>query len=155
MGFLALILVPDYRELHIKPDLITNTSSKMSIPNKKPNELTYFEKQRDLLISEISISMDSVLNNLNSLNRSIESSVQVGKEFKSVSNLWSNFYDGLNQVEELRLRNQQENEDGDEEVDNEEQLQKSQDTATEEIQEGDHILKKQKDSNKEYVEMEG
>jgi DASH complex subunit DAD1 len=99
--------------------------------------------------------MDSVLNNLNSLNRSIESSVQVGKEFKSVSNLWSNFYDGLNQVEELRLRNQQENEDGDEEVDNEEQLQKSQDTATEEIQEGDHILKKQKDSNKEYVEMEG
>lgn len=79
------------------------------------NDLTYFEKQRDLLISEISISMDSILNNLNSLNRSIESSIQVGQEFKSVSDLWSNFYDGLNQVEELRMKTQN-TEDNDEEM---------------------------------------
>lgn len=54
--------------------------------------------------------MDSVLNNINALNRSLEGSIAVGKEFDSVSSLWSNFYDGLAQVEQLRGQ-QQEDED--------------------------------------------
>ncbi len=48
--------------------------------------------------------MDSVLNNVNALNRSLEGSIAVGKEFDSVSSLWSNFYDGLAQVEQLRAQ---------------------------------------------------
>jgi DASH complex subunit DAD1 len=72
----------------------------MSKESKKP--LTYFEKQRDLLMAEIAVSMDSVLNNINALNRSIEGAIAVGKEFDSVATLWSNFYDGLVQMEQLR-----------------------------------------------------
>ncbi len=68
--------------------------------------LTYFEKQRDLLISEIAISMDSVLNNINALNRSLEGVIQVGKEFDSVSQLWSNFYDSIAQAEQIRSQQQ-------------------------------------------------
>lgn len=56
--------------------------------------------------------MDSVLNNVNALNRSLEGSIAVGKEFDSVSSLWSNFYDGLAHVEQLRA--QQNPEDADE-----------------------------------------
>lgn len=43
--------------------------------------------------------MNSVLNNLNALNRSLEGVIAVGKEFESVSLLWNNFYDGLARIE--------------------------------------------------------
>lgn len=58
----------------------------------------YFEKQRDLLIQEIANSIDSVVYNLDILNRSLNESIQVGKEFDDVGRLWSHFYDGLNQL---------------------------------------------------------
>ncbi|KAK6455398.1 DASH complex subunit Dad1-domain-containing protein [Scheffersomyces xylosifermentans] len=61
---------------------------------------SYFEKQRDLLIQEISNSMDSVVYNLDILNRSLNESIQVGKEFDDVGRLWSNFYDGMSQLKE-------------------------------------------------------
>ncbi|ODQ78703.1 hypothetical protein BABINDRAFT_38662 [Babjeviella inositovora NRRL Y-12698] len=68
--------------------------------------LTYFEKQRDLLIQEISNSMESVLNNVNALNRSLEGGVAVGKEFDSVSQLWGTFYDGMAQAENLKRKHE-------------------------------------------------
>jgi len=43
--------------------------------------------------------MDSVLNNVNALNRSLEGSIAVGKEFENVSELWKNFYDGFSTME--------------------------------------------------------
>lgn len=54
-----------------------------------------FEKQRNILIQEISNSINSIVLNLNSLNRSLNNSIQVGKDFENVSSLWSNFYNGL------------------------------------------------------------
>ncbi|CCH42713.1 DASH complex subunit [Wickerhamomyces ciferrii] len=46
--------------------------------------------------------MNSVLNNMDALNRSLESSVAVGKEFSSSADLWRNFYDGMQVMEELK-----------------------------------------------------
>ncbi|CCE82545.1 Piso0_002275 [Millerozyma farinosa CBS 7064] len=61
---------------------------------------SYFEKQRDLLIQEIGLSLESVIYNLDILNRSLNGAVSVGKEFDDVGRLWSHFYDGLNQLKE-------------------------------------------------------
>ncbi|KAK9467858.1 DASH complex subunit Dad1-domain-containing protein [Lipomyces arxii] len=58
-------------------------------------EKTYFEKQRDALVAEIAVSLEHVLSNINTLNRSLEGVIVVGKEFESVSTLWSTFYDDM------------------------------------------------------------
>ncbi len=52
---------------------------------------SYFEKQRDLLIQEIGLSMESVIFHLDTLNRSLAGSIAVGKEFEDVASLWSHF----------------------------------------------------------------
>lgn len=62
--------------------------------------MSEFEKHRDLLIQEISSSINSIVLNLNTLNRSLHNSVQVSKEFNNVSELWANFYQGLKQEQE-------------------------------------------------------
>ncbi|KAI1476504.1 hypothetical protein K445DRAFT_321538 [Daldinia sp. EC12] len=54
-------------------------------------EKTYFELQREALISEIAMSFEHVLANINKLNRSLEAVVAVGNEFSSVEALWSQF----------------------------------------------------------------
>lgn len=41
--------------------------------------------------------MEDVLANMNALNRALEGINSVGKEFESVGELWSNFYDGVAQ----------------------------------------------------------
>ncbi|CDR37605.1 CYFA0S01e13146g1_1 [Cyberlindnera fabianii] len=87
-------------------------------------QLTYFEKQRDALISEIAISMESVLNNVNALNRSLEGAIAVGKEFDSVASLWANFYDGLAQQDQLRPQSEGDGdaeEDADEDAENDQE----------------------------------
>lgn len=53
-----------------------------------------FEKQRDLLVQEITAALDSVAYNLDVLNRSLNESIQVGKQFENVGRLWSTFYNG-------------------------------------------------------------
>lgn len=55
----------------------------------------HFIEQRDLILQDINQTMDSILNNLNGLNISLENSIAVGKEFESISELWKTFYDGL------------------------------------------------------------
>lgn len=65
---------------------------------------TYFEKQRDLLLQEIGASLDSVVYNLDVLNRSLNGSVSVGKEFDNVGRLWLHFYDGANQLKGQNLQ---------------------------------------------------
>lgn len=66
----------------------------------------YFEKQRDMLIQEIANSVDSVVYNLEILNRSLNESIQIGKEFDDVGRLWSHFYDGVNQAKEINDKNE-------------------------------------------------
>ncbi|CEP61213.1 Dad1p LALA0_S02e09274g [Lachancea lanzarotensis] len=62
----------------------------------------YFIEQRDLILQDISQSMDSILNNLNGLNISLENFIAVGKEFESVSDLWSKFYAGVSTVDDAQ-----------------------------------------------------
>ncbi|KAF8461425.1 DASH complex subunit Dad1-domain-containing protein [Kalaharituber pfeilii] len=54
-------------------------------------ERSFFETERARLITEISLSLDQVLQNLNLLNRSLEGVISVGKEFESVEMLWAQF----------------------------------------------------------------
>lgn len=74
-----------------------------SKPNNKSS--SYFEKQRDALVAEISVSMDTLLNNVNTLNRSLEGAIAVGKEFDNVAAIWNNFYDGMDQTDRLFQKN--------------------------------------------------
>ncbi|KAK7527157.1 DASH complex subunit Dad1-domain-containing protein [Phyllosticta citriasiana] len=52
---------------------------------------SYFEQQREALVGEIAVSLESVLQNINRLNRSLEGVIAVGNEFGSVEALWSQF----------------------------------------------------------------
>ncbi|EST08288.1 DASH complex subunit Dad1 [Kalmanozyma brasiliensis GHG001] len=51
----------------------------------------FFERERNRLIQDISKGVESVLGNSNVLNRKIEESISVGKEFHPISELWSKF----------------------------------------------------------------
>ncbi|RPB07709.1 DASH complex subunit Dad1 [Morchella conica CCBAS932] len=62
-----------------------------SAPAAEPAEKSFFELQRDQLVSEIALSLEHVLMNMNVLNRSLEGVIAVGKEFESVEALWSQF----------------------------------------------------------------
>lgn len=92
----------------------------------------YFEKQRDLLIQEIGISIESLVYNLDILNRSLSGSISVGKEFDNVGRLWSHFYDGVNQ---LRERKEKEGEEKQQDRDESENLR---DTDNDQVKMADH-----------------
>lgn len=62
---------------------------------------TSFETQRDHLVQEVAAAMDSVVRNLETLNRTLNDSVQVGKEFENVGRLWSTFYDSIQTQKDL------------------------------------------------------
>ncbi|QWW21364.1 hypothetical protein CA7LBN_000110 [Candidozyma auris] len=47
----------------------------------------------------ISSAIDSVVYNLDVLNRSLNDSIQVGKEFEDVGRLWSTFYNGVGKAQ--------------------------------------------------------
>ena len=65
---------------------ITNTMNTTKLGNK------YFIEQRNIILQDITNTMDSILNGLNELNISLESSIAVGKDFESVATLWKTFY---------------------------------------------------------------
>ncbi|KAF1348974.1 DASH complex subunit Dad1, partial [Delphinella strobiligena] len=52
---------------------------------------TYFEQQRAGLINDVAINLEHVLQNINLLNRSLESVIAFGNEFSQVEGLWSQF----------------------------------------------------------------
>ncbi|PWY65607.1 hypothetical protein BO70DRAFT_356747 [Aspergillus heteromorphus CBS 117.55] len=62
-------------------------------PSAKPRSSspTVFEQQRAELVREIAGGMEQVLQNINRLNRNLESIISVGNEFGSVEALWSQF----------------------------------------------------------------
>lgn len=62
-------------------------------PIPELSEHTLFTKQRDILIQEIALLLQSVNENLARLNRQLNDSVQVGKSFEDVGKTWSTFYD--------------------------------------------------------------
>ncbi|CAI7644889.1 unnamed protein product [Penicillium viridicatum] len=61
---------------------------------------TVFEQQREELVREIAVGMEQVLQNMNRLNRNLESVIAVGNEFGSVEALWSQFENFMGRAEE-------------------------------------------------------
>ncbi|KAJ5356622.1 hypothetical protein N7517_011231 [Penicillium concentricum] len=61
---------------------------------------TVFEQQREELVREIAVGMEQVLQNINRLNRNLESVIAVGNEFGSVEALWSQFENFMGRSEE-------------------------------------------------------
>ncbi|KAJ5782667.1 hypothetical protein N7457_004441 [Penicillium paradoxum] len=61
---------------------------------------TVFEQQREELVREIAVGMEQVLQNINRLNRNLESVIAVGNEFGSVEALWSQFENFMGRAEE-------------------------------------------------------
>ncbi|CAA9964939.1 dash complex protein [Pyrenophora teres f. maculata] len=56
-----------------------------------PVPKSYYEQQREMLVTEIAQSLEVVLQNINKLNRSLEEVTSVGNEFAPVESLWSHF----------------------------------------------------------------
>ncbi|RJE22013.1 DASH complex subunit Dad1 [Aspergillus sclerotialis] len=59
-----------------------------------------FEQQREELVREIAVGMEQVLQNINQLNRNLESIITVGNEFGSVEALWSQFENFMGRPED-------------------------------------------------------
>ncbi|KAL3469761.1 DASH complex subunit Dad1-domain-containing protein [Aspergillus californicus] len=74
----------------------------MSTPRTKTRSAspTVFEQQREELVREIAVGMEQVLQNMNRLNRNLESIITVGNEFGSVEALWSQFENFMGRPEE-------------------------------------------------------
>ncbi|KAF2793644.1 DASH complex subunit Dad1 [Melanomma pulvis-pyrius CBS 109.77] len=68
-----------------------NRASTTNGASNPPSEHSYFEQQRDILMTGIEQSLELVLQNINKLNRSIEEVISVGNEFSPVEALWSQF----------------------------------------------------------------
>ncbi|KAK4173503.1 DASH complex subunit Dad1-domain-containing protein [Triangularia setosa] len=93
-------------------------SQSVSGPAMGTREKSYFELQREELISEIAMSFEHVLANINKLNRSLEAVIAVGNEFSSVEALWSTFENVMakeEDTEEGRQEGHDEGEEGEEE----------------------------------------
>ncbi|KAI5310860.1 hypothetical protein KEM55_006510 [Ascosphaera atra] len=75
---------------------------------------SYFEQQRGELVRDIALSLEQVLQNLNRLNRNLESVITVGNEFSSVEALWSQFENVMGNAG--NEGNEQQKEEGDTEM---------------------------------------
>ncbi|KAK8191653.1 DASH complex subunit Dad1-domain-containing protein [Phyllosticta capitalensis] len=73
---------------------------------------TYFEQQREALVGEIAVSLESVLQNINRLNRSLEGVIAVGNEFGSVEALWSQFENVMSAQQQQNQSQQQAGQQG-------------------------------------------
>lgn len=68
-----------------------NGASTVTPTNATESSNSYFHSQRAILVNEIAASLDTLLTQLNRLNRGLESVIAVGNEFSSVEALWSQF----------------------------------------------------------------
>ncbi|KAL4865012.1 hypothetical protein BDV12DRAFT_156729 [Aspergillus spectabilis] len=69
-------------------------------PKMRSTSPTVFEQQREELVREIAMGMEQVLQNINRLNRNLESIIAVGNEFGSVEALWSQFENFMGRPQE-------------------------------------------------------
>ncbi|KAL4877074.1 DASH complex subunit Dad1-domain-containing protein [Aspergillus karnatakaensis] len=91
---------------------------------KRSASPTVFEQQREELVREIAMGMEQVLQNINRLNRNLESIIAVGNEFGSVEALWSQFENFMGRPQEeveegqgqAHGQTKQEHEEGDSEM---------------------------------------
>jgi len=65
-----------------------------------PHQPREFELRRAALVGEIGDSLEQVLAQINTLNRSLEGIIEIGNEFASVEALWSQFESVMGRPEE-------------------------------------------------------
>lgn len=88
-----------------------NGASTTSPPSSSDMSNSYFHAQRALLVNEIATSLDTLLTQLNRLNRGLESVIAVGNEFSSVEALWSQFEGVMGSQGEEKEKNGEREED--------------------------------------------
>ncbi|KAI5207402.1 hypothetical protein E4T39_02046 [Aureobasidium subglaciale] len=81
----------------------------MSTNSRPQGQKTYFEQQRELVLQDVATNLEQVLQNMNTLNRSLESVIAVGNEFGQVEGLWSMFENVMAQQQQ---QNTTQEEDG-------------------------------------------
>ncbi|KAJ7069987.1 DASH complex subunit Dad1-domain-containing protein, partial [Mycena amicta] len=54
---------------------------------------TFFERERDRLTREIKSDFEIVLSSTNTLNRKLEEVIGMTKEYSTIADLWSSFYE--------------------------------------------------------------
>ncbi|CAK9779649.1 hypothetical protein CC85DRAFT_305741 [Cutaneotrichosporon oleaginosum] len=57
-------------------------------------EESYFEREKARLLQEIATGMEDLISTTNAYNRNIEEAYGVGREFKTVADLWGTFVAG-------------------------------------------------------------
>ncbi|KAI4729142.1 hypothetical protein E4T49_03009 [Aureobasidium sp. EXF-10728] len=82
----------------------------MSTNNKlQQGDKTYFEQQRELVLQDVATNLEQVLQNMNTLNRSLESVIAVGNEFGQVEGLWSMFENVMAQQQQTQHNDEEGN----------------------------------------------
>ncbi|KAG9522727.1 hypothetical protein KCU77_g9216, partial [Aureobasidium melanogenum] len=79
----------------------------MSTNNRSQGEKTYFEQQRELVLQDVATNLEQVLQNMNTLNRSLESVIAVGNEFGQVEGLWSMFENVMAQQQQQQSQEEE------------------------------------------------
>ncbi|KAG9549237.1 hypothetical protein KCU71_g8166, partial [Aureobasidium melanogenum] len=79
----------------------------MSTSNRSQGEKTYFEQQRELVLQDVATNLEQVLQNMNTLNRSLESVIAVGNEFGQVEGLWSMFENVMAQQQQQQSQEEE------------------------------------------------
>ncbi|WFD33341.1 Dolichyl-diphosphooligosaccharide-protein glycosyltransferase subunit dad1 [Malassezia cuniculi] len=52
---------------------------------------SYFERERDRLVTEIAENIESLIGSTNAANRKLEEHIAVGRGFESIAELWGRF----------------------------------------------------------------
>ncbi|KAF7291721.1 F-box domain-containing protein [Mycena chlorophos] len=56
------------------------------------SDASFFERERERLTREIKADFDTVLSSTNTLNRKLEEVIGMTKEYSTIADLWSSFY---------------------------------------------------------------
>ncbi|CEH14948.1 DASH complex subunit Dad1 [Ceraceosorus bombacis] len=62
-----------------------------SHPTAGSSQKSFFEKERERLVVEIAEGIGTIIDHSNALNRKLEESISVGKEFEPIAGLWGRF----------------------------------------------------------------
>ncbi|KAI5306771.1 hypothetical protein KEM56_007181 [Ascosphaera pollenicola] len=87
---------------------MSQSQSRPSAFQESGSASSFFEQQRGELLQDIALSLEGVLQNLNRLNRNLESVITVGNEFASVEALWSQFENVMGNAENASGENAEE-----------------------------------------------
>lgn len=75
-------------------------SDKTSLGTKNDND-EYYVTKKQFIISQVSNQLTILDGNLTKLNTNLKDSLELGKQFSNISQLWNTFYDYEKQLKEI------------------------------------------------------